>query len=117
MPITSGNHGLINKFRDSAYGELNKGDRLTVHPPYRTGHKDKLPTYVFELVGFNPGCPEVARAKVIVDGEVIDETQRIDFELIGSFKVDRTVYLTGDSSYGSVPVYLQRLGSDYTEVV
>ena len=110
-------HGLITKFRDSAYGELNAGDRLTVHPPHRTGWDQKLPSFTFELIGFNPTCPEVARAKVTVDGIERDETQRIDFEQLGIWMVDRTALLTGDQRYGAVPIYLQRNGSDYTEVV
>lgn len=117
MPVHCGNHSLINSFRDSVYGELRKGDRLTVTPPWQTGAKEKMPTYVFELTGFNPTTPEVAQAKVTIDGKDAG-TKRIDFERFGDFfNTDRTIYLTDDARYGALPVYLQRLGSDYTEVV
>lgn len=109
--------GLIRKYRDSSYGELNAGDRLTIHPPHRTGWTEKLPSFVFELVGFNPTRPEVAHATVTVDGKKRDRLQRIDFEHIGNQMVDRTAELTGDPLYGAVPIYLNRAGSSITEVV
>lgn len=108
------NGGLINKFTDSVYGELKKGDILRVSPP---AVSTAMPEYEFELVGFNPTRPEIARAKVTIDGKPVDGTQRIDFERFGDPMHDRTEYLTGDWRYGARPVYLNRLGSDYTEVV
>ena len=55
--------------------------------------------------------------EVTIDGRDAG-TKRIDFERFGDFfHTDRTIYLTDDARYGALPVYLQRLGSEYTEVV
>lgn len=115
--IHSPNSGMIKKYRDSSYGELSAGDCLTIHPPHSTGLAEKLPSFTFKLVGFNPTRPEIARAEVTVDGKKRDRLQRIDFEALSNWMVDRTAALTGDWRYGAVPIYLNRIGSDHTEVV
>lgn len=117
MSIHIKKNGLIDSHRDSAFGELRSGDRLIVRPPHQKGAKVELASYEFELIGFNQTTPEVAQASLSLDGRPVAGSRRIDFEALEERDCDPTVYLTKDHRYGALPIYLERVGSDYTEVV